>query len=98
MVTEYALTTIDNPHNPFIEPDEWQRFDEEHGYNTNEFVALFAIESETLGETEKALDVQAAIQMALDEDDIGIRIKVTKDTKLHPVPVEKLIKNLENYE
>ena len=98
MVTEYALTTIDNPYNPFTEPDDWQKFDDEHGYNTNEFLALFAFESETLGEELKAFDVQAAIQMALDEDDIGIRIKVTKDTKLRPVPVEKLIKDLNEYE
>lgn len=36
---EFLITTIDNPYNPFSEYEDWLRFDEENGYNTQNYVA-----------------------------------------------------------
>lgn len=32
--TEYRLTTMDNPYDPFTEFDKWFLYDSEKGYNT----------------------------------------------------------------
>lgn len=37
-MTDVALTTVDNPYNPFTDPDEWLRYDIEKGYNTNAYL------------------------------------------------------------
>ena len=34
MESEYMLTTIDNPFNPFTNFDDWYAFDTSKGYNT----------------------------------------------------------------
>lgn len=36
---EYLLTTVDNPFNPFTEPEKWNQFDSEHGYHTTNYLA-----------------------------------------------------------
>lgn len=33
MLNECALTTIDNPYNPFTQFDDWFMFDIEHNYD-----------------------------------------------------------------
>ena len=42
MVTEYMLTTIDNPYSPFTQFDEWLEFDTLKGYNTCGYLARVA--------------------------------------------------------
>lgn len=39
---QYLLTTIDNPYHPTEEFDDWNRFDLEHGYRTQERLAKVA--------------------------------------------------------
>ena len=34
----YKLTTSDNPFHPVYEEQNWRRFDEDHGYNTDAYV------------------------------------------------------------
>ena len=38
-VNELVLTTIDNPFNPKTEYEQWKRWDNENGYNTEEYIA-----------------------------------------------------------
>lgn len=38
-ITEYWVTTTDNPFDPFTQYDEWYRYDESHGYHLSEYVA-----------------------------------------------------------
>lgn len=91
MVDEYLLTTIDNPFNPWTQKTDWQKFDDEMGHNTNGYLATFAFESENLGENEEMKDIQTAIQMAIDEDPLGIYIRVKADTVLHPISIDKYL-------
>ena len=57
------LTTLDNPFNPFVQWDEWQRFDEDHGYHTMSYLARIALLSPDLS-TE---DYNQAVEDAIDE-------------------------------
>ena len=52
MDTEYMLTTIDNPYDPFEDFDSWLMFDKEKGYNCCEKVARIAQLSDDMSEKE----------------------------------------------
>jgi hypothetical protein len=57
------LTTMDNPHDPFTEFDEWLQFDESSGYYTTQYLARLTITSSELSDA----DQDAAIELAIDE-------------------------------
>jgi len=60
-IPTYMLTTIDNPFHPLNEYDNWLRFDEDHGYYTNEYLARVMGTSEYFTEIEEQLAVNQAI-------------------------------------
>ena len=72
------LTTIDNPFNPFMQPDEWLAFDESKGYYTNEYLARIALTSYELSDADNELAIDEAIDEIIKEDVLGIYIKVFK--------------------
>lgn len=80
MNTLYYLTTIDNPHSPVTEFDEWYAFDKEKGYNTcaylNRVVEKNTKNYEALSQFEKNDLVNHSIDEILDENVLGIYIKV----------------------
>lgn len=41
-LVEFAITTVDNPFNPFTEFKHWFTWDESHGYHTCEWIAKIA--------------------------------------------------------
>lgn len=55
---ECILTTVDNPYNPFTEWNQWLKFDEDNGYETNSLLASFAKTSTALSDAdnEKLID------------------------------------------
>ncbi len=78
--TEYMLTTVDNPFNPFTQFDEWLEFDLRLGYNTCSFLARVAMVSDELSEPDQALAVQNAIDEICEENVSGMWRKVSKDS------------------
>lgn len=94
--TEYMITTLDNPWSPFTHYREWWEFDREHGYFTQEKLAKLAFTTDNLGENEKQADIAFAQQLLLDSDILGIYIRVTKDTVLHPVSIEEYLSIVES--
>ena len=61
-----ALTTSDNPYNPFTEWDEWYQYDESHGYHTCSVLARIANDSYGLPPSENDLIVEQAIDRIVD--------------------------------
>lgn len=56
-----ALTTSDNPYNPFTEWDEWYQYDEAHGYHSCSVLARIANTSMGLPPSENEAIIEQAI-------------------------------------
>lgn len=74
--TEYMLTTVDNPWNPFTHFDEWNAFDVAAGYNTTNFLARVVRTSEALSEADQELAINQAIDEIVKENVLGLYKKV----------------------
>lgn len=68
-MAEFMLTTVDNPHDPFTDYDEWLAYDlREHRPDTNSLLARVLISSDELSEEEQDAAVEAAIDEIVRED------------------------------
>lgn len=77
--TEYRLTTIDNPYNPFTDFEQWFMFDVEKGYNTCGYLArLTANISDELTEQETTREINRAIDEIIKYDFTNTFKKVSK--------------------
>ena len=72
-----ALTTKDNPYNPFDDFTQWFLFDTEKGYNTCGYLARIANASDdSLSEKENEAEIEQAIDEILKYDFTGNYVKV----------------------
>jgi hypothetical protein len=78
-VTEYMLTTVDNPYNPFTEFDEWRSFDEAAGYHSCGLLARVLITSDELSEADRDEAINNAIDEVVRENVLGIFRKISED-------------------
>ena len=83
MVVNVALTTNDNPFDPFKQFDEWQAFDDYKGYGTCSYLARIVRTSEELSEASQLYALEAAIDEIIRMNPEGIYKKVvlTDDEK-----------------
>ena len=73
-----AITTIDNPYDPFTQFDEWYAFDEVHGYHSCSLLARFANTSIDLDAEEADSRIENAIDRII-ENDLGDYRKLIKE-------------------
>lgn len=71
-----AITTIDNPFNPFTNFDDWFRFDIDKGYNSCAYLDRIARTSDSFSEEENNREVERAIDEIIKYDFFGIYKKV----------------------
>ncbi|MBS6180560.1 MAG: hypothetical protein KH921_07205 [Erysipelotrichaceae bacterium] len=76
MATKCALTTIDNPYDPFEQFTSWYLFDEEKGYHSSAYLGRVARTSDSLSEEENDLEVERAIDEIIKYDFRNIYKKV----------------------
>lgn len=76
---EVMLTTVDNPYDPFTQFDEWNQFDEDHGYYSCAYLARITKSSESLSEADEALAIEEAIDEIIKLNVLGIYRKVIKE-------------------
>ena len=74
-----ALSTIDNPFNPFDDFENWLRFDTDKGYNSCEYLARIAQTSNEFGENMYNQDVEEAIDEIVRMNTNGMYIKVVDE-------------------
>lgn len=75
-LTEYMLTTVDNPYDPFTQWDEWYMWDLNAGYHTPGLLARLSFASDEISEVDQHLAIQQAIDEIAKENVSGMHIKV----------------------
>lgn len=61
-----ALTTEDNPFDPFDEFDRWFHFDSESGYHTSGKIARVASVSDDLSDADNTRSIEDAIDLIIE--------------------------------
>lgn len=79
-MASHALTTIDNPHDPFTDYDEWYAWDlREHNGNTVALLARVVVYSDELSEADQDIAVMDAIDEIIREDPELIYRKLSRE-------------------
>lgn len=79
-----ALTTTDNPYDPFTQFDAWYRFDEDKGYHSCAYLARIARTSDQLSPTENDQVIERAIDDIIKYSPLKIYKKVQADFTPEP--------------
>lgn len=82
--TEYKLTTVDNPYDPFTQFDEWLSYDIQCGYYTcaylDRIVNLHTNNFESLAPNEQVEVVNDAIDEIVRLNTLGIYKKIARNS------------------
>ena len=68
MARKCALTTVDNPYNPFEQFTSWFLFDEEKGYHSCAYLGRIARTSDQLSDEENNQEIERAIDEIIKYD------------------------------
>lgn len=79
MSSQCALTTFDNPFDPFEQFASWFLFDVEKGYNSCSYLARIARTSDQLSEEENNQEIERAIDEIIKYDFMNIYKKVKRN-------------------
>ena len=77
-ITKCALTTIDNPFDPFDQFTQWFLYDEEQGYHSCGYLAQIANTSNQLTDEENNREIERAIDEIVAIDPFFIYRKVKR--------------------
>ncbi len=77
-MSDFMLTTIDNPYDPFTQFDEWKAFDESKGYFTCEYLARIVKTSDEMSEIDQEQAIDDAIDEIVSLNVLGLYRKVEK--------------------
>jgi hypothetical protein len=78
--TEYMLTTVDNPYNPFTDFDGWLAFDISKGYYTSSLLGRIAMVPDDLPAAYQTIAIQNAIDEIVRENVSGMWRKVSRES------------------
>lgn len=73
-----AITTFDNPFDPFTQFSSWFLFDVEKGYNTCGHLARIAKTSDAFSDKENDEEIESAIDEMIKYDFMNVYKKVKK--------------------
>lgn len=79
---ECAITTFDNPYNPFEQFAQWDLYDKEQGYNSNQKVARLANFSDDMTEKEISEEYERAIDTLISIDFTNTYKKVQRNSDI----------------
>ena len=75
-MAQCALTTVDNPYDPFTQPEAWYRFDEDKGYHSCSYLARIARTSDQLSdaENEQEMDPLGIYKKVVNPSESGVTV------------------------
>lgn len=79
---DYAITTVDNPYDPFDNFAQWLLFDELMGYHTCAWLARASHLSDLMSDEEREQAMTRAIDEIVLSDPANIYRKVTRDLEI----------------
>lgn len=88
---EFALTTFDNPYDPFEQFSEWYLFDVEKGYNTCSHVDRIAKFTDDMTQKEINAENERAIDEVIQYDFLNIYKKVKRNQTVNQSIEESVI-------
>lgn len=74
-----ALSTTDNPFNPFTQFDSWLTFDLDHGYNSCAYLDRIARTSSALSDQENEDEIERAVDEIVAKDFMNVYVKVFEE-------------------
>ena len=77
-----ALSTFDNPYNPFDDFASWWMYDIEKGYDSSSRLARVANITDDMTEREKNIEIERAIDEIIKYDFMNVYIKVTNKLEI----------------
>lgn len=80
-MTKCAITTFDNPFDPFDQFDSWYQFDCDKGYNSCSYLDRIARTSDQLSDEENDQEIERAIDEIIKFDFLNIYKKVKREVK-----------------
>ena len=75
-MSKVALTTVDNPFNPFEEFELWFRFDESKGYHSSSLLGRVVVYSHDLPPIDRVKAIEDAIDTIIELHPNGIYRKI----------------------
>lgn len=84
MMAKCALTTVDNPYDPFDQFDSWYQFDMDKGYSSCAYLDRIARTSDALTDEENDREIERAIDEIIKYDFMNVYKKVMQSTKSAP--------------
>lgn len=75
----YALTTRDNPYDPFEQFESWFQFDTDKGYNSCGYLDRIAKTSDQLSDAENNKEIERAIDEIIRYDFMNIYRKIKRE-------------------
>ena len=87
-----ALTTKDNPYNPFEDYNSWNSFDTEKGYYSSSRLMRIAKVTEEMSDFEENIEIERAIDEIIAHDPFDLYKKVTKELR---IPTDEELDTLE---
>lgn len=80
-MADVALTTFDNPFNPFDDFTKWFMFDIDKGYNSCGYLDRIAHTSDALTDQENEDEIERAIDEIIKYDFMNIYTKIRRNEK-----------------
>lgn len=81
MAKQYALTTTDNPYNPFDDFASWYKFDNDHGYGTCSYLARVSPDSSYFTDMENDQITNESIDQIIALDPFNMYKRVGRDVE-----------------
>lgn len=79
MALRYALTTVDNPFDPFDEFGQWYEYDRSSGYDTPNYLGRLVTYSDDLSQADQNALVSEAIDDILAEHGTSLYRKLSRE-------------------